>query len=204
MKLFPRSLTVKEIEAWFALCDLHQPTGLADRAVYELAYGCGLRTGEILALDLEDLEIGESQIKVRGGKTGGRVLPVPGRCLNFVEQYLRDGRPQLPSSQSSQFALFLSNHGSRLSKQMVYRRIQNRYRPCLEFPEKVSMHALRHSFATHMLEGGANIRAVQELLGHQSLDSTQIYTRVEPKKLKEALGKAWPKRRLSSGNNGEI
>jgi site-specific recombinase XerD len=170
------------------------PLQIRDRALFELAYASGLRAEELVTLDIESVEFDSESVRVegKGGKT--RIVPVGEHALAAIERYLYAARPAL--DQDACPALFLSKSGLRLSTSDVRRRLRTWTR--LAAPQAPALaeahpHALRHSFATHLLEGGADLRAIQELLGHATISTTQVYTRVESKRLRSAYAKAHPR-----------
>ena len=162
------------------------PLDLRDRAMFELAYAAGLRAEELVNLDTESADADAEQVRVdgKGGRT--RVVPVGEHAWRALDRYLMRARPALESGESK--ALFLSKSGRRLSTSDVRRRLRLQARRA-----GISPHTLRHSFATHLLEGGADLRSIQELLGHASISTTQTYTRVESGRLKVAYARAHPR-----------
>jgi integrase/recombinase XerD len=187
-KPLPRALTIDEIEAWFALCDLDCHWGLRDRAFLELAYGTGLRHREILALSMSDLNLAEGLTRVEMSKNGhGRVVPITRRAVLFVERYLQEARPWLPVMATARDCLWLNSRGYQQTTSTMTTRIATLYAPKLEFGHKLGIHVLRHSFATHLVRGGADVRHVGEMLGHRDLNSTARYTELEVDDLRELL-----------------
>jgi integrase/recombinase XerC/integrase/recombinase XerD len=170
------------------------PLELRDRALFELAYACGLRAEEIVSLRLADVEHDAEQLRVEGKGRKTRFVPVGEQALDAVVQYLERGRPRLAAAAAPARAehLFLSKRGRPLSTSDVRRRLRL-WTARAGVAEDASPHALRHSFATHLLDGGADLRAIQELLGHATVSSTQIYTRVESAKLKGAYARSHPR-----------
>ena len=162
------------------------PLDLRDRAMFELAYAAGLRAEELVNLDTESADPDAEQVRVdgKGGRT--RVVPAGEHAWRALDRYLTRARPALDSGESR--ALFLSKSGRRLSTSDVRRRLGLQARRA-----GISPHTLRHSFATHLLEGGADLRTIQELLGHASISTTQTYTRVESGRLKMAYARAHPR-----------
>jgi integrase/recombinase XerC/integrase/recombinase XerD len=165
------------------------PLELRDRAMFELAYACGLRAEEIVSLELPAVDFDSELVRVEGKGGRTRVIPAGEHALRAVERYLRRGRPALATSGASW--LFLSKSGRRLSTSDVRRRLRTWARQAAL--AGAHPHALRHSFATHLLEGGADLRAIQELLGHATISSTQIYTRVQSGRLRSAYARAHPR-----------
>jgi len=164
--------------------------GKRDRAILETLYGTGIRLGEAVRADVSDLDLREGVLLVRSGKgKKDRVVPVPGRAAAALDTYLTEVRPELVKRLDA--ALFISRHGGRLSL-VGLRAIVLRHGRAIGVD--VSPHALRHTCATHLLRGGADIRHVQELLGHRCLATTALYTRVAIKDLREVLARAHPRR----------
>ncbi len=168
------------------------PLDFRDRALFELAYSAGLRAQEIVDLDTESIDPDAEEVRVegKGGKT--RVVPVGEHAWKALERYLARGRPALADASKRRSALFISKTGRRLSTSDVRRRLGLQARRTA-LQGGISPHTLRHSFATHLLEGGADLRTIQELLGHASVSTTQTYTRVESKRLKLVYSRAHPR-----------
>jgi site-specific recombinase XerD len=162
------------------------PLDLRDRAMFELAYAAGLRAEELVNLDVAGADPDAEQVRVEGKGGRTRVVPAGEHAWRALDRYLTRARPALDSGESS--ALFLSKSGRRLSTSDVRRRLKLQARRA-----GISPHTLRHSFATHLLEGGADLRSIQELLGHSSISTTQTYTRVESSRLKTAYARAHPR-----------
>jgi site-specific recombinase XerD len=189
----PRVLKLDEIETLLDRIPASSPLELRDRALFELAYASGLRAEELVSLDLESIDFDGETVRVegKGGKT--RIVPVGEHALRAVERYLQRGRASLDAGEP---ALLLSKSGRRLSTSDVRRRLRLwARRAAARSPALVDAHphALRHSFATHLLEGGADLRAIQELLGHATVSTTQVYTRVESGRLRSAYARAHPR-----------
>lgn len=192
----PRVLKPGEASALVESIPAGDPLAVRDRAVFELAYAGGLRAEELVNLDVADLDPDGEELRVtgKGGRT--RVLPVGEPAWRALRSYLDRGRPALADGSATEPALFLSKSGRRLSTSDVRRRLARWARRTglpADFPTGLSPHALRHSFATHLLEGGADLRAIQELLGHATISTTQTYTRVEPGRLRRQYARAHPR-----------
>src|SRR4051794_227721 len=172
------------------------PLELRDRAMFEVAYGCGLRAEELVNLDVTDLDPDAEEIRVTGKGSKTRVVPAGEPAWNALHRYLDRARPKLataaPDARRAEPALFLSKSGRRLSTSDVRRRLKVSTQRAGTGPG-VTPHTLRHSFATHLLEGGADLRSIQELLGHASISTTQTYTRIESGRLRRAYAKAHPR-----------
>jgi site-specific recombinase XerD len=192
-KHLPRVLRLDEIEALLDRIPAGSALELRDRALFELAYSSGLRAEELVSLDVESIDFDSESVRVEGKGGRTRIVPVGEHALRAVERYLRNGRPSLESGDP---ALLLSKSGRRLSTSDVRRRLRLwARRAATRSPALIDAHphALRHSFATHLLEGGADLRAIQELLGHATISTTQVYTRVESGRLRTAYGRAHPR-----------
>jgi site-specific recombinase XerD len=187
----PRVLRPDEMAALLDRIPASTPLELRDRALFEVAYASGLRAEELVTLDVQAVDFDGEELRVegKGGKT--RIVPAGEPALRAVARYLERARPALDGG-DGEAALFLSKSGRRLSTSDVRRRLRAWTRRA-EVQGGVSPHTLRHSFATHLLEGGADLRAIQELLGHASISTTQIYTRVESARLKSAYAKSHPR-----------
>jgi integrase/recombinase XerC len=189
----PRVLKPGEVAQLLERIPASAPLDLRDRAMFELAYSAGLRSEELVNLDLDSIDPDGEQVRVegKGGKT--RVVPCGEPAWRALDAYLTRGRPQLEArDRMGERALLLSNRGRRLSTSDVRRRLRVQVRRAA-LQAGVSPHTLRHSFATHLLEGGADLRSIQELLGHSSISTTQTYTRVESQRLRRAYARAHPR-----------
>ncbi|HEX9092536.1 MAG TPA: tyrosine recombinase XerC [Coriobacteriia bacterium] len=171
--------------------DADAPTGRRDRAILELLYACGARVSEISAIDLADLDLPGGQLRVTGKGAKQRILPIHRTAVARLQDYLRAGRPALARAGSPE-AVFLNRSGGRLSDGGI-RRMMRKHMDAVGGARGLTPHALRHTFATHLLEGGADLRTVQELLGHVALSTTQIYTHVAVKRLKSVHRDAHPR-----------
>ncbi len=187
----PSVLKEHEVGSMLDAMPASTPLLLRDRAMFELAYSAGLRAEELVNLDLASLDPDAEQLRVegKGGKT--RIIPAGEPAWRAIEAYLQRGRPELAGVEDEP-ALLLSKSGRRLSTSDVRRRLEVALRR-VAMRSGVSPHTLRHSFATHLLAGGADLRAIQELLGHVSISTTQTYTRVESQRLKQAYARAHPR-----------
>lgn len=191
-----KPLSTRVIKEWFSLCDLTTPGGLRDRAFFELCYGSGLRPNEALALNLKDVDLAELHLQIPDSKNGEpRMVPITRTAAHFLKRYLTDGRAWLPKSPKTEKCLWLTVSGKQLSLHTMRDLVREHYRPGLSCGTPITLHRLRHSCATHLLRGGASVRHVQELLGHRSINSTQIYTKVAVPDLQEALRRLHPRGR---------
>jgi len=173
----PEVLSYAEVERLLEQPDTSLPLGVRDRAILELLYSCGLRVSELCALRLADLLRSEELLRVRGKGSKERLVPIGKPALQWLERYLQEVRPLLARPQSRDI-IFLNARGGQLSRMSVWKLVRHAAeRAGIE--RRIHPHTLRHSFATHLLEGGADLRAVQEMLGHASITTTQIYTHVD-------------------------
>jgi integrase/recombinase XerC/integrase/recombinase XerD len=187
----PRVLGPDQVAILLERIGARTPLEVRDRALFELAYSCGLRAEEIINLDLGGVDFDSETVRVLGKGSKTRVVPIGEPAQRALERYVERARPALEPAPGEQ-ALFLSRRGRRLSTSDVRRRL-NRWVQEAAVAGKISPHTLRHSFATHLLEGGADLRSIQELLGHSSLSTTQLYTRVEPSRLRSEYARSHPR-----------
>jgi site-specific recombinase XerD len=187
----PATLKVEEVGGLLDAIPASTPLELRDRAIFEVAYAAGLRAEELVTLELDSVRHDSEQLRVqgKGGKT--RIVPVGEPALRALERYLMRARPALAGARP-ETALFLSKSGRRLSTSDIRRRLRTWTRHA-RMEGAPSPHALRHSYATHLLEGGADLRVIQELLGHATVSTTQVYTRVESARLRSVYAKSHPR-----------
>ena len=178
----PKTLTEAETRALLESVSGEDPRDVRDRALLELLYGCGLRVSELVALHAEQIDWEEMFLRItgKGGKT--RYVPLGRVAADALRRYLGEGRPKLCRAGRRAAALFLSNRGTQLTRERIRQIIKTRA-AAAGLPENVYPHIMRHSFATHLLENGADLRVIQDMLGHSDLATTQIYTHVEQKRL---------------------
>jgi integrase/recombinase XerC/integrase/recombinase XerD len=187
----PKVLSADQARELLEKIPAHTPLELRDRAMLELAYSCGLRCEEIVNLDQHSMDFDSEQLRVLGKGSKERILPVGEPAQRALERYLERGRRAL-ATDTREPALFLSKSGRRLSNSDVTRRLGLWTREAA-LAAGVSPHSLRHSFATHLLEGGADLRTIQELLGHASISTTQVYTRVDAARLRDTYAASHPR-----------
>lgn len=187
----PKVLNTEQMRSLLERIPAHTPLELRDRAMLELAYSCGLRCEEIVNLDEGALDYETEQLRVLGKGSKERLLPVGEPAQRALERYMQRGRRAL-ATDPRQRALFLSKSGKRLSNSDITRRLGLWTREAA-MAAGVSPHSLRHSFATHLLEGGADLRTIQELLGHASISTTQVYTRVDAARLRDTYAASHPR-----------
>ncbi|MEU4160987.1 site-specific tyrosine recombinase XerD [Actinoplanes sp. NPDC026670] len=198
-KRLPKALDVDQVGRLLAVPDADSPLGLRDRALLEFLYGTGARISEAVGADIDDLELDTDPAVILRGKGGRtRLVPVGGYARASLQAYLVRARPSLAESGRGTPAVFLNARGGRLSRQSawtVLHRCAQAVGLPVDGPYAVSPHTLRHSYATHLLDGGADVRVVQELLGHASVTTTQVYTLVTVERLREVYATAHPRAR---------
>ncbi|MFI3327999.1 MAG: site-specific tyrosine recombinase/integron integrase [Rikenellaceae bacterium] len=183
----PEMLTIEEIDKMIELTDSETPKGVRDRAIIEMLYSCGLRVSELTTLKIGDLFLAEGYIRVIGKGSKQRLVPISMTAKQRLEEYLVLRK----NPQSIEPTIFLNNRGKPLTRVMIFTIVkQTAIRAGVKSP--VSPHTLRHSFATHLLEGGASIRQVQEMLGHKNITTTEIYTHLSTKHLRDTLRRYLP------------
>jgi integrase/recombinase XerD len=187
----PAVLTYEEIEIIFSCADVTDKLGLRDRAVLETMYACGLRVSELVNLKCSNVLTSEEVIRVYGKGSKERVVPIGKEALRWIDLYLQKSRKELSNPKSEDF-LFLNWRGKKLSRMAIWNMI-DRYSKMAKIEKKMHPHIFRHSFATHLLEGGADLRAIQEMLGHADISTTQIYTHVDITYLKEVHRASHPR-----------
>jgi integrase/recombinase XerD len=181
-RLLPEVLTVDEVEALLAQPDVSTPLGVRDRAVLELMYASGLRLAETASCRTADFDAANGMLRVLGKRSKERLVPVGSAALEWVQRYLAEARPALLGRRKSEH-LFVSRLGARLTTAGLWKRLR-RYVDALGWRKHVTPHTLRHSFATHLMANGADIRVVQALLGHANISTTQIYAHVDTDRLR--------------------
>ena len=202
-KRLPKFLEYEDIQRLLSTPPRNNWLGARDIAIMETLYGTGLRVSELAALNMEDIDFLSEVIHVRGKGKKERISPIGSAALQAIQHYMefRNKRAQNNGNFDPK-VLFVNKHGKRLSTRSV-RRKMDKYLAMAGLDPAISPHTLRHSFATHMLNNGADLRSVQELLGHQSLSTTQIYTHLTTKKLKETYDQAHPRDEQQLGENAE-
>ena len=197
-RVLPDTLDVGDVEALLDAPDAESAVGVRDRALLELLYACGLRVSEALNLDLDDVSLDSATVRVIGKGDRERRLPVGDVCVTALRRYLDDVRPGLVARSTAKAPargrgpVFVNQRGQRLSRMAAWRSIRQ---AALVggVRGRVTPHTLRHSFATHLLEGGADLRVVQELLGHASITTTQLYTHLTGERIKQVYARAHPR-----------
>ncbi len=196
-RTLPDYLTVEQVIELLSAPDVTQPLGMRDAAILEVLYSAGLRRGELMGLRVQDVDLKEKRIRVWGKGKKERIALIGEPAKRALARYLDHGRPQLlaknpHAATNPPDALFLNHRGGPLSSPRAISAILNKYLKQVNLPKRVTPHTLRHSFATHLLEGGADLRTVQELLGHENLQTTTIYTQVTLRHLRDVVRRAHP------------
>ena len=191
-RTLPKALAEREIEGLLDAPDVATPIGLRDRAMLELMYACGLRVGELVALPLSGLNLRQGVLRVTGKGGKDRLVPIGETCLDWLTRYLSEARPALAKGREAP-ALFLSNRSAGMTRQMAWTIVKKHALSAGIAAKRISPHVLRHSFATHLLNHGADLRALQMLLGHSNLSTTQIYTLVAREGLKRLHSQHHPR-----------
>lgn len=182
----PVFLTISEIEKLIAAIDLSKPEGERNKAIIETLYGCGLRVSELTNLRISDIFFDDGFVKIKGKGNKERLVPVGNKALKQIELYRYEIRSHLNIKKGNEDILFLNRFGSQLSRVSVFNLIKE-LALIAGIKKQISPHTLRHSFATHLIEGGADLRAVQEMLGHESIITTEIYTHLDREFLRENI-----------------
>ncbi len=191
-RTLPYVLTVSDIERLFSVIDHSKPEGQRNRAMLEVMYSCGLRVSELTQLRLSGLYLDVGFIRVTGKGNKERLVPIGSTAIKQVELYKRHTRVHVPIKPGQEDFVFLNRRGSSLSRIMVFLILKDLAQKA-GLPSNIHPHTLRHSFATHLVEGGADLRAVQEMMGHKSITTTEIYTHLDRKYLRQTLEKYHPR-----------
>ena len=179
----PKSLTEEDVESLLAVPDINQPLGLRDRAMLEILYACGLRVSELVGLLVTEVGLSEGVIRVTGKGSKTRLVPMGEEAVDWVARYLKEARPEILQRRLSD-SLFITQRGEAMTRQAFWYLIK-RHAVHAGIKKSLSPHVLRHAFATHLLNHGADLRVVQMLLGHADISTTQIYTHVARERLKQ-------------------
>ncbi|CAM3987479.1 site-specific tyrosine recombinase XerD [Mesobacillus thioparans] len=188
----PKVLSMEEVETLLDSPKLTDPFGYRDKAMLEMMYATGIRVSELIGLKLSDVHLTMGFVRCMGKGSKERIIPIGKTASDAIEEYLDKGRPKLASKKHKDDSLFLNHHGKGLSRQGFWK-ILKRLTSEAGIEKELTPHTLRHSFATHLLENGADLRAVQEMLGHADISTTQIYTHVTKTRLKDVYTKFHPR-----------
>lgn len=198
----PNVLTVEEIDAMLDAVELFKPEGRRNRAMLEMLYSCGLRVSELVSLKLSNINFRKNIVKVEGKGNKERLIPMSDRAKEEVKEYLKAYRNHLEAAQGSEDVLFLNKRGGALSRVMVFNIIKSlALRAGIR--KNISPHTFRHSFASHLVGGGADLRAVQDMLGHESILTTEIYTHLDDQFLKETMERCHPRSKHQAREEGK-
>jgi len=190
-KKLPDFLSVKEMDKLLAIPQLNTVQGVRDKAMLELLYATGMRVSELINLDLHNLNLEMAYVRCWGKGSKERIIPIGSQAVSSLNTYLQWGRNKLLKNPREQ-ALFLNQHGKRLTRQGFWK-ILKKYVKLAGIEKKITPHVFRHSFATHLLENGADLRVVQEMLGHADISTTQIYTHLTTKRISQVYNDAHPR-----------
>lgn len=193
VRKLPEVLTMDEVTALLESPDLGTPYGLRDRAIMELLYSSGLRVTELCELTMHALDLDQAFLRVFGKGAKERIVPIGGKAIMSIRNYLLEGRPKLVKRQTGS-QLFISQLGKSISRKTVWMILKN-YAVALGIKKDVKPHMLRHSFATHLLKNGADLRVIQELLGHADIGTTEIYTSVDSSQLVDEHARCHPRKK---------
>jgi len=191
MKL-PDTLSIEEIDSLISAIDLSHPQGERNRAILEVLYSCGIRVSELTNLKLSNIRFKEGYVKVVGKGNKERFAPIGSSAIKFLNIYLNEVRNHQDIQKGSEDIVFLNRRGNKLTRVMIFTIIKQLAEK-IGMKKKISPHTFRHSFATHLIEGGADLRAVQEMLGHESITTTEIYTHLDREYLREAIMQFHPR-----------
>ena len=192
IRKLPHTLEVHEIEALFMAIDHSKPIGIRNRAILETLYGAGLRVSELIELKLSHLYPEEGFLRILGKGNKERLVPVGKTALKHIFLYVEEVRRHIPSQKCFSNHVFLNNRGKRLSRNMIFVIVKELAQK-IGINKTISPHTFRHAFATHLIEGGADLRAVQEMLGHQSITTTEVYTHLDQHYLKQIIQEFHPR-----------
>jgi len=202
-KKLPEVLSITEINNLLGAPDHSNSLGLRDKAMFELLYASGLRVSELLSIESADLNFELGYLRVFGKGSKERIVPVGSIALEWCRKYINESRPQLITENARTSLMFLNRDGHSLSRQGFWKIIKH-YAKKAGITKKISPHVIRHSFATHLLENDADLRAVQEMLGHSDISTTQIYTHVSNKMLRDVYKRTHPRSELEENDKDKI
>jgi integrase/recombinase XerD len=191
-RTLPKILSIEEVEVLLATPTAMKPQGLRDRAMLEILYATGMRISECISLNMEDLHLTMGFVRCFGKGGKERIIPLGRTALSACEEYLREGRPKLIKPETRTDSIFVNQRGKGLTRQGVWKLMKG-YAAKAGIQNEITPHTLRHSFATHLIENGADLRAVQEMLGHADISTTQIYTHVSKTRLKDVYKQFHPR-----------
>lgn len=193
----PDTLSSKEIDTLIAAIDLSHPQGERNRTIIEVMYSCGLRVSELISLKLSDLFFEEGFIRVIGKGNKERYVPIHYNAQKYLLFYIKDIRSHIIPKREHEDTVFLGRRGGGLSRQMIFMILKD-LAITINLNKKISPHTLRHSFATHLLQGGADLRAIQQMLGHESITTTEVYVHLDKSYLKDVVDTYHPRKNLKA------
>lgn len=199
----PDTLSVKEVNKLIASIDLSHPQGERNRTILETIYSCGLRVSELIELKISDLFFNEGFVRVLGKGNKERFVPIHNSTQKHISFYIKEIRSHINAQKEYEDTVFLNRRGKALSRQMIFMIIKT-LAIKIDLNKKIGPHTLRHSFATHLLEGGADLRAIQQMLGHESITTTEIYVHLDRSFLRDILEKHHPRRDHNKDENEEV
>lgn len=188
----PRVLSMDEVDRLIEIPDRSKPQGVRDHALLEILYGTGMRVSELIGLDMDDIHLSMGFVRVFGKGGKERIIPLGGKSIEACKRYIEEARPSFIAKQKGAEALFVNMRGTRLTRQGCWKLLKG-HALNAGIQKELTPHILRHTFATHLIENGADLRAVQEMLGHADISTTQIYTHVSRSRLKEVYVKFHPR-----------
>ena len=189
----PDTLSEEEIDAIISAIDLSKPQGQRNKAILETLYGCGLRVSELTELKISDLFFEEGFIKVTGKGDKQRLVPIAGSTIKYIDLYVKEIRVHQTIAENAKDTLFLNRRGKPLTRAMIFTIVKN-LTELSGIQKNVSPHTFRHSFATHLLQNGADLRAIQQMLGHESITTTEIYTHIDKTHLTQVMHQFHPRK----------
>lgn len=194
-KKLPKVMDLGEVERLLEAPRRDEPTGIRDKAMLELLYAAGIRVSELVSLNIDDVNQGMGFVRCFGKGSKERIIPLGRIALEWLDRYIQTARPKLMKGRQADKALFVNRNGGRLTRQGFWKIIKQ-YGEQARIEKEITPHMLRHSFATHLLENGADLRAVQEMLGHSDISTTQIYTHVTKVRMKDVYNQTHPRAKL--------
>lgn len=192
VKKLPSTLSVEEVTLLIETPDTTKPLGIRNRTILEVMYATGLRVSELVDLKIGDIHLSIGLLQTIGKGDKERIIPLGDYAIQWIEKYLEEARPSLIKKNQNETQLFVNHHGKRLSRQGVWKNLKQIVRDA-GIHKNITPHTLRHSFATHLLENGADLRIVQELLGHADISTTQIYTHITKKRMADVYKQHFPR-----------